>query len=195
MKLTKKQRTQLLAWIAEGVDSGEINARAKKFKPPFKVSRQQVDYFRKSRGVDIDQIKNEEEFDALKSGLALKENRVQLLQDLAEKMKKDIFEDGLLWTDEVKGVGSADNFQLIDYKLFNASEVQQLRGVLSDIAEEVGGRVQRKELTGKDGKPLIPDRKPVNLSRMTEEELDALEKATLAIERVAGGAEKPAVES
>lgn len=195
MKLTKKQRTQLLVWIAEGLDSGEINTLAKKFKPAFEVSRQQADYFRKSRGVDIDQIKIEEEFDALKSGLALKENRVQLLQDIADKMKKDIFENGLLWTDEVKGVGSADNFQLIDYKLFNSSEVQQLRGVLSDIAEEVGGRVQRKELTGKDGKPLIPDRKPVNLSRMTEEELDALEKATLAIERVAGGAEKPAVES
>lgn len=193
MKLTKKQRTQLLTWIAEGVDSGEINARAKKSKPPFEVSRQQVDYFRKTRGVDIDQIKNEEEFDALKSGLALKENRVQLLQDLADKMKSDLFENNLLWTDEVKGVGSADNFQLIDYKLFNSSEVQQLRGVLSDIAEEVGGRVQRKEVTGKDGKPLIPDRPPVDLTKMTEEELDATEKAILAIERVASGSEKPAV--
>lgn len=193
MKLTKKQRTQLLAWIAEGVDSGEINTRAKKFKPPFEVSRQQVDYFRKTRGVDIDQIKNEEEFDALKTGLALKENRVQLLQELADKMKSDLFENNLLWTDEVKGVGSADNFQLIDYKLFNSSEVQQLRGVLSDIADEVGGRVQRKEVTGKDGKPLIPDRPRVDLTKMTEEELDATEKALLAIERVASGSEKPTV--
>ncbi len=193
MRLTKKNQNLVVSWVAEGLDSGEINARAKKSKPPFTVSRQQVDYFRKSRGVDIDQIKNEEEFDALRTGLAVKENRVKLLQDLAEKMRSDLFENGLLWTNEVKGVGSAENFSLIDYKLFNSSEVQQLRGVLSDIAEEVGGRVQRKELTGKDGKPLIPDRGPINLKNMTEEELDALDKATAAIDRVASRIEKPAV--
>ena len=47
MKLRKAQTDILLTWIGEGLDTAEINERAAKFKPRFKVSKQQVDYYRK----------------------------------------------------------------------------------------------------------------------------------------------------
>lgn len=157
MKLNKKQRTQLLVWIAEGLETGEINKRAAKFKPPFQVTRQQVDHYRKTRDVKLDEIKAQDETSALKTGLSLKENRVKLLHDLAELLGKDIFEKNLLWLDQAKGIGSGENYERIDYQEFNTAEIAQLRGVLDDIASEVGERVKKQEVTGKDGKPLLPD--------------------------------------
>lgn len=157
MKLNKKQREQLLVWVAEGLESGEINKRAAKFKPAFQVTRQQVDHYRKTREVELGKIKSEDEASALKTGLALKENRVKMLQDLAELLAKDIFKDGLLWTENSKGLGSGPSWERFDYKEFNAAEVAQLRGALDDIASEVGERVKKQEVTGKDGDPLIPN--------------------------------------
>lgn len=192
MKLNKKQREQLLVWVAEGLESGEINKRAAKFKPAFQVTRQQVDHYRKTREVSIEEIKEQGETSALTTGLALKENRVKMLQDLANLLVTDIFKDGLLWTENAKGLGSGPAFERYDYKEFNAAEVRELRGVLEDIASEVGERVKKQELTGKDGKPLLPPRGPVNLSDLTEEELDALEIAVAAVER-ASTPKKPTV--
>jgi hypothetical protein len=96
-----------------------------------------------------------DENNALTTGLALKENRVKDLQRLAELLKKDLF-GGFLWTEEVKGVGSGEAAEIIDYDVFNASEISAFRGVLDDIAKEMGGRVQKVESTGKDGEPLPP---------------------------------------
>jgi hypothetical protein len=154
MKLIKKQRTQLLVWIAEGLETGEINKLAAKFKPPFKVTRQQVDHYRKTRDVKLDEIKAQDETSALTTGLSLKENRVKLLHDLAGLLSRDIFEGKRLWLDQAKGIGSAENYERIDYQEFNTAEVAQLRGLLDDIATEVGERVKRQEVTGKDGKPI-----------------------------------------
>lgn len=154
MKLNKKQREQLLVWVAEGLESGEINKRAAKFRPAFKVTRQQVDHYRKTRDVSIEDIKSKDESSALKTGLALKENRVKMLQDLADLLAADIFKGGLLWTDQAKGLGSGPAFERYDYKEFNAAEVRELRGVLEDIASEVGDRIKKQEITGKDGAPI-----------------------------------------
>ena len=154
MKLNKRQRTKLLEWIAEGLESGEINKRAAKHKPPFEVTRQQVDHYRKTRDVDLSKVKAQEEFTALKSGLALKVNRVQVLQELATQMSNDLHKAGLLWLDQVKGIGGAENFERVEYKEFNTAEVQQLRGVLDDIAAEVNERIKTHEVTGKNGGPI-----------------------------------------
>ena len=154
MKLNKKQKAFLLERVAEGLETGEINKLASEFKPPFEVSRSQVDHYRQTRKVSISQIKEEDENSALKTGLSLKENRVKLLHELAEKLKNDLFNDGLLWTDNAKGIGSGPLWEKYDYKEFNAAEVAQLRGVLEDIASEVGDRAKRQEITGKDGEKL-----------------------------------------
>ena len=138
--LEKEQREALIQWVAEGLETDEINKRALKFKPPFKVSRQQVDHYRKTRKVDLNEIKHSGEMTALTSGLALRENRVALLQKMADQMIYDLLNNNLLWTDEVKGIGGAENFEKIEYKEFNGAEVAQLRGVLDDIASEMGQR-------------------------------------------------------
>lgn len=143
MRLKKAQKTILAEWIAEGLTSDEINSRAVEFDPKFEVSRQQVDYYRNKYSVKIDKLREEAEFEALNEGLAKTSERVALLKRLANKMIEDLFDDDLLWTDEVKGIGSGDIAQIVNYEEFNASEVRELRAVLDDIAKEVGGRVQK----------------------------------------------------
>lgn len=130
----------MLEWIAEGLTSDEVNNRAELFEHPFSVSRQQVDHYRRTRGIDIEEIQKQAEFDALNTGLSKKSERVALLKRLAKHLTQDLFEKQLFWTDMVKGIGKGDDFQVIEYEEFNNGEVAQLRGVLDDIAKEVGDR-------------------------------------------------------
>jgi len=142
MRLRKKQRRKLLEWVSEGLKTDEINARAAEFIEPFKVTWQQVDWYRKTRRIDIKNILAEDEKNALTTGLALKENRVAKLKALAEMMELD-FADELLWTDQIKSIGSGFSAQVVEYQEFNAGEVTQYRGILDDIAKEVGDRVTK----------------------------------------------------
>lgn len=127
MRLKKNQKEKLLAWISEGLQSDEINDRAAQFDDPFSVTRSQVQFYRERRAVDIKTIQAAGEYDALTTGLALRAERVRRLQQLAALMEKDLF-GGFLW--------------VVDYEEFNTAEVQQYRGVLDDIAKEVGDRKQ-----------------------------------------------------
>lgn len=147
MRLTKAQRIAVLEWIADGQETDEINKRAARFKPAFKVSRRVVAHYRKSRDVNIQEIKEASESDALKSGLALKENRVAVLQRLGDKFIQELLEGDKLWLLQVKGIGGQDNFERIEYYDFNKAEVDSLRGVLDDIAMEVGERIRRSDIT------------------------------------------------
>ena len=156
MRLKKAQKEKLLEWIAEGLTSDEVNNRAADFEDPFNVSRQQVDHYRKTRGIEIAELQKLTEHKALNVGLSKKSTRVQLLKDLAEKLTDDLFNKGLLWTDMVKGIGSRDDFQVVEYEEFNAAEVAQLRGVLDDIAKEVGDRKGGIDITSQ-GKQILND--------------------------------------
>jgi len=147
--LRKKQKEALLQWIAEGLETDEINQRAANFKPVFDVTRTQVDYYRSTRKHDLEAIKSVGEFDALRTGLAIKSERVKSLQILAALMWKDLT-GGFLWLDQVKGLGSGEFMQVIDYEEFNAAEVKEYRGVLDDIAKELGHRKTVVELNWRD---------------------------------------------
>lgn len=142
MKLKKAQREILLQWAAEGLESDEINKRAAQFKPRFKVTRQQVDHYRKSRGVKLGEIRETGETNALKTGFAVKENRIAALKQLADKMFDELNreEDNRRWTKNAKGLGSGEEWERYDYEEFNKAEVDALRGVLDDIASELGER-------------------------------------------------------
>jgi hypothetical protein len=144
MRLKKSQKEKVLAWIAEGLRSDEINARAATIAEPFSIDRRQVDYYRRTRKADLDAISRIGETTALIEGYALKEHRVFKLSLLAALMEKDIM-GGFLWTDQVKGVGSGDIAEIIDYEEFNSAEV---------IAKETGGRVVKQEHTGAGGGPV-----------------------------------------
>ena len=136
------------------MQSDEINDLAAEFVPPFSVSRAQVRYYRKTRDADIKAIVAAGEQDALTEGLARRGERVKRLKQLAALMERDLF-GGFLWLDQVKGVGSGDIAQIVDYEEFNKSEVDAYRGILDDIAKETGGRVQRQEISGETENRLI----------------------------------------
>ena len=154
MRLKKSQKEALLKWVAEGLQSDEINGLASDFMPPFSVSRQQVDYYRKTRKQDIEIITREGELDALTTGLSLKAERIKSLKMLAKLMEKDLF-GGFLWTDRVKSIGSGDSAIVVEYEEFNKSEVSEYRATLDDIAKEIGDRKQSIEHSGPDGGPII----------------------------------------
>jgi len=186
MTLKKAQREALLKWIAEGLETDEINKRAAKFKPPFKVTRQNVSKYRKTRGVKLEQLQEEGELDALSTGFALKENRVAALQKLADKMMGDLLGDekekSKMWLLQVKGIGSHDNFERVEYWEFNRSEVDAFRGVLEDISAEVGQRIRRSDLTS-GGKPLPRTPSIAELRNLSDDELTVLEHAAEILDR------------
>ncbi len=142
MKLNKGQKEQLLQWVAEGLQTDEINKRAAEFDRPFSVSRSQVAYYRVTREADLKELALSGEFDALNSGLAIKANRVQRLQLLAAMLEEDLM-GGVLWTTDVKAVG----LEKVYIERFNAAEVSEYRATLDQIAGEVGDKKQD---------PLIP---------------------------------------
>ncbi|MET0646985.1 MAG: hypothetical protein ABW208_10220 [Pyrinomonadaceae bacterium] len=147
MRLKKKQKGFLLSLVAEGLASDEINDRAATFKPPFEVSRQQVDFYRSSRGVRLDELKEESESEALRTGLALKEGRVEALNDLAERLRAELLAEGpagRLWLPRQKALGSGASMQVVEEEHFNLVEINALRAVLDDIAKEMGARTYER---------------------------------------------------
>lgn len=150
MRLKKEQKEAVIKWVTAGFETDEINKLAREFDPPFTVSRRQAAYYRETRGVDLADIKRAGEEDALDEGLALKGERVRRLKQLAALMERDLF-GGFMWLDQVKGVGSGDIAEIVEYEEFNGAEIAAYRGVLDDIAKEMGHRAQRQEITGADG--------------------------------------------
>jgi hypothetical protein len=158
MRLTKDQKEKLLQWVAEGLESGEINRRAALDVPPFKVSKQLVDHYRKTRAASLAEMTQAGEHDALTTGLAIKANRVERLQRLAALLEDDLFGENL-WTTDVKAVGP----ERVYIEKFNQAEVDQYRGVLDDIAKEMGDRRTNVQHSGDKDNPVevvhfyIPD--------------------------------------
>ena len=63
---------------------------------------------------------------------------------LAERLEEDIM-NGRLWWENVRAVGK----EPVTVEEFNAAEVAQYRGLLDDIAKEVGGRTVKVDQTQK----------------------------------------------
>jgi hypothetical protein len=154
MRLKKTQKEAVLKWVAAGLRSDEINERAAEFEPPFEISRRMVAYYRETRGIEIGALIKAGEEEALTEGLALKGERVRKLKQLGALLEKDLF-GGFLWLDQVKGIGSGDLAQIVDYEEFNKGEVDAYRGVLEDIAKEMGHRAQKIEGAGDKGQIVI----------------------------------------
>ena len=165
MRLKKAQKEKVLELVAAGAKTDEINAAGAVFDPPFVVSREQVYKYRKTRKVELQAILKVDEKNALTTGLSLRENRIIKLQQLAELMGRDLF-GGFLWTEELKGVGSGEAAEVVEYDQFNTAEVAQYRGVLEDIAAETGGRKQTVEQSGSVNLNVIYKDKP----KMSEED-------------------------
>jgi hypothetical protein len=169
MRLGKKQKGFLLKCIAEGLESGEINARAAKFKPPFSVDRQQVDHYRKTRGVKLKEIADGDEFEALHSGLALRNERVARLENLFTQIETDLLENNLVWIVRKRALGSGEFMQVIDEKVLNAAEIKIYRDLLDDIAKEMNARTYERRESLTDDSDL-----PDDLNELSDEELEEI---------------------
>lgn len=147
--MTTDQVNALLEWIADGRTQKEISKDCAEFDPPFTITPQLVYYYRDSRQLDLDKMRQSNEFKALSTGLALKANRLEALYKLATRLEKDI-DNKLLWLDKVKSIIVGRNqYQIIREKEFVSTLVKELRGVYSDIAAETGGRVLKADITSK----------------------------------------------
>lgn len=88
------------------------------------------------------QLEEEEEARLLSTGYARSARRVEQLSMLYDEMKASY---------HVKDEAGDDK---IVYQWLTPEKVREMRGCLDDIAKEVGERVKKAELTGKDGAPL-----------------------------------------
>lgn len=155
MRLKKRQRLAVLQWVAEGLQSDEINERAAEFNPPFTIGRATITHYRKTRKTDIEAIIAQDEHEALSSGLAVRAERVKKLKALALRLERDLFtdtEDDYVWTDQVKSIGGGENAEVVEYEEFNKAEIDAYRGLLDDIAKELGDRKTVADLTLIPGK-------------------------------------------
>jgi hypothetical protein len=148
-KLSDEQREALLEWMAEGLTTKEINDRSLKFVPPFEVSSQLVYQYRIDYGEPLQELMSRNEMAALRTGLAVKANRLEKLQRLAALLEEDLLTKMLTWTEDKKMVGN----ETVTFKQFNAAEIKELRGLLDDIAKETGGRVLKADITS-GGQPI-----------------------------------------
>jgi Helix-turn-helix of insertion element transposase len=113
---------------------------------------------------------------ALNHGLARKERRIAVLNELHDKMLLVIEEraespdladvpggkTGLV-TKMLKGIGSGDDFQVVEIYEVDTGIVKEIRALQEQVAEELGQRVDRTETV--DLNKLF--------ERMTPQELDA----------------------
>jgi hypothetical protein len=148
-KLSKEQQRQLIYWLAEGWLTEEINELAAKFDPPFSISKQLNVYYRDSYAEDIARISAELDRKVFNEGLSLARTRIDRLEKLARILEDDLYEKKLVWLEQVKGIGSGEQYERIDFEEFNAAEIKALQSIYDDIAKETGGRIHRLDVSGK----------------------------------------------
>ena len=148
--------------------------------------------------VGRERLANERAAEIMHSGLALAHARVEKLQKLAQFLEDQMYkgeEEGILsniWLEDVKQIGSGATAEKIPIERFNAAIISEFRAALNDLAKETGGRVRKQEVTGADGGPIRVKQVPIDFSRLTEDEFNALGGilAALAGRVEAGGSEE-----
>lgn len=172
-KLGKEQREYLLTLIADGLQTDEINKKTKAFADPFTVTRQAVDFYRSSRGVRLDELKEESESESLRTGLALREGRVETLKELGERLRRELLsadEDGRLWLRRKKALGTGAFMEVVEVEELNVAGIRALRDVLDDIAKEMHARIYQR-------RDELPEENPLDdedLDELSDEELQAI---------------------
>lgn len=142
-RLTTKQRAAVIEWIGEGAAFGEIARRAKAFKPPFKITKQHLQYYRARIGKPELERRKTENAAAFAKGFALKEKRILALDRLAHNVLRDLKKTGLWLLQGFEIKGSGDEAEYIQILKFNSAEIDSFRSLLDDIAREQGARNAR----------------------------------------------------
>jgi transcriptional regulator with XRE-family HTH domain len=104
---------------------------------------------------------------ALKHRIARKERRLTVLADIHDKLLEVIDErseweevahvpggkTGLI-TKTLKGIGKGDDFQVVEVYEVDTGTLKEIRAVQEQVAEELGQKVSRHQLTGPGGGPI-----------------------------------------
>lgn len=90
-----------------------------------------------------------EEAEIIREEYALKHHRIKELNEVAKLLREEVFDEDKRWVDDVKAVG-LDAHHL---KQFNDGLLKEYREYLSDIADEMGERVKKKEILHKGFPP------------------------------------------
>jgi hypothetical protein len=106
--------------------------------------------------------KEAERMAVLADGFGLDHLRVEALKKLAQQLEQWTQENDKVWLPDVKSIGMGKDAERIDLVRFNAALIEQFRGLLSDIADETGGR-QR-----------IGHNLNLDLSALTDDELEQI---------------------
>lgn len=126
---------------------------------------------------EFEVLKNEERQRVFNQALSLDFGRVKELIELAEFLKEQLYEqdeDGNfcnIWNPDVKGIGKGEDYERIDIERFNSALVSEYRATLKDIADEVGGRVKKQEVTGANGGAIKTEATVIIKTAMDMDEL------------------------
>lgn len=110
----------------------------------------------------------------METGLALSHERVRVLKELAGTLLDDLTTGERRWLRDKKSIvtgrepvmsddgatllGSVPTYEVVELERGNAPWIEQVRGLLDDLAKEVGARVTKAELTGKGGGAIVVER-------------------------------------
>ena len=123
MRLTNDQKLLIQEWVAAGKSNREIIRLAAEHEPPFKVNGANISKtFRKPVREKVEKIREKKEEDVLRSGLAVKEERIRMLEETAQYLFS-----------EIRKIPAARANLVPGY-------VNGMRGCLDDIAKELGQR-------------------------------------------------------
>jgi hypothetical protein len=100
-----------------------------------------------------DQIIAEERERVLRSGFALMHKRIKELDRLTRKLIKMTNDEAKVWLQETRTFGTDEESTTVEKVEFNAPLFTLIDKYLGSIAAEMGERVKKTEVTGKDGAP------------------------------------------
>lgn len=83
----------------------------------------------------------------LRNGYALMHKRVETLNKLAEKLVAWTDEEDKVWLPDVKAIGTGPDAERVDLVQFNAQLFLLIERYFKGIAEELGERVKKKDIT------------------------------------------------
>lgn len=105
--------------------------------------------------VEEDRIIAEEKEKILRSGYALMHKRVQELDRLSRRLVAMTKDEDKVWLPDVKSIQvGIEIYERVDLVHFNAPLFTLIEKYFASIAAELGERVKKQELTGKNGGPL-----------------------------------------
>lgn len=90
-----------------------------------------------------------------RSGFALQHKRILALQELVDGLIDESKIQERVWLPDVKAIGNGPEAERVDLVQFNDALFKEIREYITDIAEEMGERVKKKDISIKALPPNV----------------------------------------